>query len=188
MRLLLAAVVIPPLILLGFSVAHPPTLTVEDAGTWKNLHIALMPVFPLLALGPWLVARAVNRPISWIVAIGAYTYAVFYTALDIVAGVVGGGIKEAEAGGLGIVFPIASDFEKIGGIAFVLTSALAAGVALHATGWIAGALPAAAVVGGAYILWQEHIFPPGGVIASALLAVGWGAFVLLIDRRTAVPA
>lgn len=188
MRFLLAAVVLPPLILLGFSLAHPPMLTMEDAGTWKVLHIALMPVFPLLALGPWLVARAVNRPLSRIVAIGAYTYAVFYTALDITAGVVGGAIKEAEAGGLGIVFPIASDFEKVGGIAFVLTCALAAGVAMHATGWLAGALPAVAVIVGAYVLWQEHIFRPGGVIASALLAAGWGAFVLLIDRRTSVPA
>ena len=184
MRFLFAAVVVPPLILLGFSLVHPPSLTVEDASTWKNLHIALMPVFPLLALGPWLVARAVNRPMSWIVAIGAYTYAVFYTALDIIGGVAGGAIKEVEAGGLGIVLPIAGDFEQIGGIAFVLTCALAAGIALHATGWLVGAVPAAAVVVGSYVLWQEHIFRPGGVIASVLLAAGWGAFALLIDRRS----
>ncbi len=186
MRFLLAAAVLPPLLLLAFSLFHPPMLTMEDAGTWKNLHIALMPVFPLLALGPWLVARAVSRPLGWIVAIGAFTYAVFYTGLDIIGGVVGGAIKEAEAGGLGIIFPIAGDFEQIGGIAFLLTCALAAGVAMHATGWVAGALPAAAVVIGSYVLWQEHIFRPWGVVASALLAVGWGAFVLLIDRRTPV--
>ena len=189
MRPMFAAVVLPPLVVMGFALHHAPQLTVESAAHWQQMHTYLMPMFPLLALGPWLVARAVDRTTSWIVAVPAYTYAVFYTALDIVAGVIGGAIKDAEAGGLGIVFPIASDFEQIGGVAFVLACALAAGVAMQATGWVQGALPALAVVIGAIALWQHHIFRPWGVVAMILLAVGWGAFTLLIARsRTLQPA
>lgn len=180
---MLAAVVVPPLVVMVLALNHPGSLTLGSAMHWKQMHTYLMPIFPLLALGPWLVARAVDRVTSWVVLALAYVYAVFYTALDIVAGVIGGALKEAEAGGLGIVFPIAQDFEQIGGIAFVLACALSAGVAMQATGWLRGALPAASVVVGAICLWQNHIFRPWGVVAMILLALGWGAFTLLLDRR-----
>ena len=44
---------------------------------------------------------------------------------------------------------------------------------MHATGWLAGALPAAAVIVGSYLLWQYHIFRPEGVVSMVLLAAGW---------------
>jgi hypothetical protein len=188
MRFLLAAVVIPPLVVAATALTHPASLSLESAEYWKNLHIWLLVWFPLLGLGPWLVARAVDRVTSRVVAVAAYTYATFYTALDVLGGIGGGAIKDAEAGGLGILFPIAGDFEQIGGIALVLASALAAGVAMQAVGWAQGALPAVAVLLGSYILWQEHIFKPWGPVAMLLLAAGWGAFVVLIERRQAVPA
>lgn len=132
MRFLLAAVVIPPLVVAATALTHPASLSLESAEYWKNLHIWLLVWFPLLGLGPWLVARAVDRVTSRVVAVAAYTYATFYTSLDVLGGISGGAIKDAEAGGLGILFPIAGDFEQIGGIALVLASALAAGVAMQA--------------------------------------------------------
>ena len=78
--------------------------------------------------------------------------------------------------------------EQIGGIAFVVACTLGAGVALSATGWARGALPAVAVVAGSIGLWQYHVFRPEGPVAMLLLAAGWGAFVVLVDRRRPVPA
>jgi hypothetical protein len=188
MRFLLVAVVVPPLVVLATSLTHPQLLTVESASHWKAVHVWLLVWFPLLALGPWLVARAVHRPASRVVAIVAYVYATFYSALDIIGGIAAGAIKEVEAGGIGIVSPLAGDFETVGGVAFVVACTLGAGVALRSTGWVRGAAPAAAVVVGSIGLWQFHVFRPEGPVAMALLAAGWGTFVVLIDRGRPSPA
>lgn len=185
LRLRLIAVVMPPVVVAALAMTHPTSLTVESASHWKQMHIWLIPVFPLLALGPWLVARSVDRTAGVVVGLIAYAYATAYTTLDIIAGVVGGAIKEVEAGGLGIVFPLAGHFEDVGGIAYVLAAALAAGVAMNRTGWLLGAIPTVLVVLGGYLLWQHHIFRPWGPIAQVMLALGWGAFVLLLSRGAA---
>lgn len=188
MRSLLAAVVVPPVVVFATALVHPQLLTVESATDWKHVHVWLLLWFPLLALGPWLVARRVDRRAGAVVAIAAYAYATFYSVLDVLGGIAGGALKEVEAGGLGIILPLAGDFEQIGGIAFVVACTLGAGVALSATGWARGALPAVAVVVGAIGLWQYHVFRPEGPVAMLLLAAGWGAFVVLVDRRRPVPA
>ncbi len=184
-RLLLAAVTLPPLVVGAIALGHPASLTVEDAHHWKVMHIWLIPLFPLLALGPWLVARHVDRAAGVVVALVAYVYATAYTTLDILAGVGAGALKEVEAGGLGIILPLAGDFEQVGGIAYVAAAALGAGVALRSTGWLAGIVPTVLVVLGGYLLWQHHVFRPWGPTAQVMLAAGWGWFAWLVSRAAA---
>jgi hypothetical protein len=183
--LTIVAVAVPPLFTAALGLTHPPVLTVEDADHWKMMHTVLLPVFPLLALGPWLVARAHDRTVGLVVGLLAYVYACFYTALDILAGIAGGGIKAAEAGGLGIVFPIAGDLGAIGSYAYIGATALAVGVASRAG--LVRALPGAALVlVGSVMFWQEHVYRPWGVLSMVLLAAGWTWLVVATTPRAAV--
>lgn len=186
----LAAVTVPGLFTAALGLTHPAQLTVEMAHHWQVMHTVLLPVFPLLALGPWLVARSVDRLTGIVTGVLAYVYACFYTSLDILAGIAGGAIKDAEAGGLGIVFPIASDLGAIGSYAYIGATALAVGVASRRG--VVGALPGGVlVVVGAFMFWQEHIYRPWGVLSMVLLAVGWGLLAWHVtrpDRLTAQSA
>lgn len=181
----LAAVTVPPLFTAALGLTHPAVLTVEMAHHWQVMHTILLPVFPLLALGPWLVARSVDRFTGIVTGVLAYVYACFYTSLDILAGIAGGAIKDAEAGGLGIVFPIAGDLGDIGSYAYIAATAIAVGVASRRG--VVGALPGGVlVVVGSFMFWQEHVYRPWGVLSMVLLAVGWGLLAWHVTRSTAV--
>lgn len=184
--LTLVAVVVPPLFTAALGLTHPARLTVEDADHWQMMHTVLLPVFPLLALGPWLVARVHDRTVGVVVGLLGYVYACFYTSLDILAGIAGGAIKAAEAGGLGIVFPIAGDLGAIGSYAYIAATALAVGVASRSG--LVRALPGAALVlVGAVMFWQEHVYRPWGVTSMVLLAAGW-AWLAVVTAPRAAPA
>lgn len=176
-------VALPPLLIAVVGLTHPSPLTVESAAHWRVIHTILLVLFPLVALGPWLVARRVSRVGGIVVGLVAYVYATFYTALDVIAGIAGGAIKEAEAGGLGIIFPVAGDFEQIGGIALVLATALAGGLASR-RGWIT-APGIVLVLVGAVMHWREHVYPPWGVLSMVLLAAGWAYLVWTETRQSA---
>jgi hypothetical protein len=83
----------PPLVLAGAGLAHPMHLTADTAGRWRDLHVLLLPIFPLLGLGPWLVIRRENPVLGTVAAILGYGYAVFYTALDVLAGIGAGSLE-----------------------------------------------------------------------------------------------
>jgi hypothetical protein len=174
------AVAIPPLLIAVVGLTHPARLTTESAHHWEVMHVVLLPLFPLLGLGPWLVARAVTPPGAVVVGVLAYVYACFYTSLDVLAGIAGGAIKEASAGGLGTVFSVAGDLGDIGSYAYIAATALAAGAALRVSGWLRGAPGVALTLIGAIIFWQEHVYRPWGVISMVMLAAGWGWFALLL--------
>lgn len=181
MYLRLLAVCLPPLLVAAAAASHPGRLTADDAEHWQHVHTWLIPVLPLLALGPVLVAAAVDRRLAVVVAVPAYAYATFYTALDVLAGV-GGGALVRSGERAGPVFGPAQDFEEIGGIALVVAAVLGVVVALRAAGPLA-LVPGAAAVAGAVLLWQEHLYRPWGVVAQLLLAVGWGTLLVLVRRR-----
>jgi hypothetical protein len=182
--LTIVAVAVPPLFTAVLGLTHPDQLTVEDAAHWQMMHTVLLPVFPLLALGPWLVARSFDRVAGVVVGVLGYVYACFYTSLDILAGIAGGAIKDAEAGGLGIVFPIAGDLGTIGSYAYIGATALAVGVATRAG--VVRALPGAVLVlVGAVMFWQEHVYRPWGVLSMVLLAAGWTWLVVATGPRGA---
>ena len=180
----LFAVAVPHLAIAAIGLTHPVTLTVDSAHHWQVMHTVLLPLFPLLALGPWLVARAVDARSGVVVGVIAFVYACFYTALDILAGIGGGAIKDAEAGGLGIIFPVAGDLGAVGSYAYIAATALAAGLALRVTGLSRGLVGTVLVLIGSLLFWQEHVYRPWGVLAMVLLAAGWSWLVVAVDRST----
>ena len=171
-----------PLVIALLGLTHPAHLTFDDARRWRDLHVVLLPLFPLLGLGPWFVARAVDRTYGSVAAVLGYVYACFYTALDVLAGIGAGGLKLAhDRGGFGVVFGLASDLGQVGSIALIAASALACGCALRVAGWTA-APGTALVLAGDFGFMQEHVYWPGGGLSMLAIAAGWGAIAWAMRR------
>ncbi|QNE47694.1 hypothetical protein F1C58_12815 [Glaciihabitans sp. INWT7] len=177
-------VALPPLALAAVGVTHPMHLTATSAEYWRNLHIAILPVFPLLAFAPWLVARHAGALVAWIVGVLGFVYAAFYTALDVLAGIGAGGLKLDGMGmATGTVFGLGSHIGEVGSVSFIAASAIAAATAMARVRL--AALPGAVlVVVGAVLFLQEHIYFPVGVIGQLCLALGWLWLCVLIERAS----
>lgn len=176
--LLLLAVAGPPLLLAGLGLAHPAHLTARTADAWKDLHVVLLPVFPLLALAPWLLTRGEHRAVRW-AAIGlGYAYAVLYTALDVLAGIGAGVLQQAGAvDQKRFLFAEGNDLADFGVWAYLLAASLAAAVALRRSRL--AALPGAVlVVAGAVSFLDSHVYWPRGGLTMVVLAVGWAALAV----------
>ena len=180
------AVLVPPVVIGLIGTTHPAHLTQDASGYWRDLHVVLLPLFPLLAVGPWLVARAVDPVYGRITLVLGYVYACFYSALDILAGIAAGALKYDREGGLGTVFGWAHDLGQVGSIAFIGATAAAAGCVLRVSGM--RALPGAVLaLVGAFGFMQEHVYWPGGVLSMAAIAAGW-AWMLLMTQKSSPQA
>lgn len=178
---LIVAVLVPPILIGLVGLTHPAHLTQDASARWRDLHIVLLPLFPLLAVGPWLVARSIEPVYGRITLVLGYVYACFYSALDILAGIAAGALKYDRQGGLGTVFGYASDLGQIGSIAFIGATAAASGCLLRVAG--ARVLPGAVVaLVGAYGFMQNHVYPPWGVLSMLAIAAGW-AWMLTVSGR-----
>ena len=175
------AAVLPPIVvgLAGF--AHPDRLTQDSADFWRNLHIVFLPLLPLLALGPWVIASRVDRRLGLVAAVLGYVYACFYTALDLLAGVGAGALKADDADGTRVLFDLATDLGQIGSAAFIIATAVAAGCALS-TARMAAIPGSALVFVGAYGDMEHHVYWPGGVLSMFALAAGWALLLLALRR------
>src|SRR5688572_1628491 len=88
-------VVAAPLLLAMMGLAHPRPLDSSSAQRWADMHVLLLPVFPLVALGfavplwgrPNRTAAGAATVVAWA---AAFTYACFYSGLDAVAGIAAG--------------------------------------------------------------------------------------------------
>jgi len=182
-RWTVAAAVLPPLVIGLAGITHPPHLTADSALFWRNLHIVFLPLLPLLALGPWLVTRALDRTLSWVVLIFGYVYACFYVSLDVLAGIGAGGLKVEHKDGTGVLFGLASDLGQIGSIAFIAATAVGAFsvVRVARSRAIPGALVALI---GSYGYMENHVYWPRGVFSMFAIAAGW-ALMLVALRRAA---
>ena len=186
---LYAAVVLPPLALAVIGTTHPEHLTAASALYWRNLHVITLPIFPLLGFAPWLIVRfRHSTALSWVAGILGFVFAVFYTGLDVLAGIGAGGLK---VDGMGMatttVFGLGDDLGRIGATALIAAALLAGVVAI----WLvrARAIPGAVlVVAGTLLLWKDHIFFPWGVLGQLLLAAGWFGLVLALRSRAEVSA
>jgi len=179
--------VLGPAVLIGLvGLTHPAHLTQDASAQWRDLHIVLLPLFPLLAVGPWLVARELEPVYGRITLLLGYVYACFYSALDILAGIAAGALKHDREGGLATVFGYAGDLGQIGSIAYIGATAAAAGCVLRVAG--ARVLPGAVVaLVGAYGFMENHVYPPWGVLSMLAIAVGW-AWMLETVRRDQSPS
>ncbi|MDX6275949.1 MAG: hypothetical protein QOJ72_77 [Nocardioidaceae bacterium] len=170
---------LPPVLIGLIGITHPAHLTFGASGYWRNLHVVLMPLFPLLALGPWLATRAIDRTYAWVALVLGFVYACFYTALDVLAGIGAGSLKHAHETGTGVLFGQASDLGHIGSVALIGANALAAGCVLRIAG--ARAAPGTALtIGGAYGFMENHVYWPGGVLSMFAIAAGWSLLLLAL--------
>lgn len=181
--LLSLAVALPPFVLAAVGVSHPVSLNPETATYWRNLHIAILLVFPLLGFAPWLVVRGRATWLSWTVGILGFVYAGLYSALDILAGIGAGALVQAGVPeGTATVFTFGDGLGRIGSIAFVGACGFAAAYALLWGG--VRTLPGGAlVIVGSLLFLLRHIFFPVGVIGQLCLAAGWVIIVVVLAAR-----
>ena len=181
-RRLLAAVAVgvPPLVLAAVGVTHPSELNAETAAYWRDLHIGILAVFPLLGFAPWLIVRGHSLWLSWAAGVLGFVYAAFYSALDILAGIGSGGLEHAgHHDAIGVTFALGDGIGLVGSVAYAAAALLAGGFAVRTVG--PRALPAAVLVAvGSVMFLAEHIFFPWGVIGQLALAAGWVGLVIAL--------
>ena len=171
---------LPALALAAAGLLHPHHLTFDTSWRWFTLHVAGLVVFPLVgwALAELVVGR--RDPLAWLVRLAAYTYATFYTALDVVSGLAAGwvthqlgpGVPRPEA--VSQLFRVGTPLGRVGEWALLLV-VLALVVdrlvrrRADAATWAVGAVT---LVPGAWLVHVGHIFASEGVAGMALLGAG----------------
>ncbi|MEU5277998.1 hypothetical protein AB0G87_16450 [Streptomyces asoensis] len=186
-----------PLLLAVAGAMHPHGLSRATASEWTQLHIALLPVFPLLTLG--LVIPLWQRPrpdlagfataVAWMCA---FTYAAFYTGLDAVAGIAAGTAVEHAAGEADIgpikhpLYVVGDSLGQFGAFALIV-AVVATAVALYPK-------HGARVIPGTVVLlmagWSftdSHIFWPRGVWTMLGFALGFALLAAGTTRSTSIP-
>jgi hypothetical protein len=169
----------PPLALALAGLFHPYDLSASTAAQWRVLHLVLLPLFPLLAVGPWLLARQQGRTVGRVVAALGYTYVCCYTALDVLAGIAAGALQlRGLSDGVGVAFEQANVVVRWGVVAYLVASVLAAAAVARTAG--ARALPGCAMVtAAAYSFMSSHVFWPRGVLTMLVAALGWTALAVV---------
>jgi hypothetical protein len=172
-----------PLVLAAVGLMHPDGLSRATAADWAQLHIVLLPVFPLLPVG--LLVVLWHRPhrdlagLATVVAwVAAFTYAAFYTGLDAVAGIAAGTAVEhapPTADLQALKNPLYDTADALGhtGVHALIVAVVATSVALLPRHGIR-VLPGAGVLlisGWSFI--DSHIFWPRGVYTMLGLALGF---------------
>ena len=185
--LAVAAATVPALITLLIGLTHPAQLTTSTAEWWRDLHVILLPVFPLIGLAPWVVARDAGRPWRWIAAAGGYVWAIGYTSLDILAGIAAGSVTLAgHPEARSSLYAVANVLGPIGaaGLAVGFAAATIAAVRRSGVEGIVGGLLAVVGVG---LVDLRHVYFPIGSLGLALL-IGGAAILVLVATRSARPA
>ena len=168
----LVAVALPPLALAAAGLSHPSSLTDGTATHWRDLHIALLPVFPLLAIAPVLLTRRHDRRLGVLAVVLGFVYAVCYQALDILAGIAAGALKLEGGQGVTTMYALADGIVVAGVWSYVAVTVLASALVIRHAGL--RALPGAVIaVVAAVSFVDSHIFFPRGVITMLGLAIGW---------------
>ncbi|MFD6550349.1 hypothetical protein [Streptomyces sp. NPDC058398] len=191
---IIALVTAAPLVLAVAGLAHPHGLFRSTASEWTRLHIALLPVFPLLTVG--LLIHLWHRPRPGLVGFatvvawaGAFGYAAFYTGLDAVAGIAAGtavGHVGATASLGPVKRPLYDTGELLGHVGvYALIGAIAAtAVALFPRHGVRVLPGTVVLLGASWSFVDSHIFWPRGVWTMAAFALG---FALLAWGTAAKP-
>ena len=184
-RTLALLVAVPALLCGAIGLAHPPTLVAGSAEYWRDMHIVLIPIFPLIGLAPWLIARRAGVGFGRVGALLGYGFAIFYTPLDLLAGVAGGAlVSSGHPNSTGQVFAIARALGLIGVVALVL-GCVVAGIAAYRIASLS-ALPGALIAAvGAALIQPGHIHLGLGTVAMLLTAGGFIILAFSVTRPTA---
>ncbi|WP_030438327.1 hypothetical protein [Actinoplanes subtropicus] len=179
----LALAVLGPVLLAFAGLLHPGGLSAATAHRWMWLHIVLLPVFPLLALGFVVLLRhrphrrvpRVARIVAWG---GAAVYAAGYTGLDAVAGIAAGTIAGQPGDPIQLrrlVLALYATGNRLGTVAvYALLIAILAATVVLGAGHGRRVLPGTAVLLGAgWSFVDSHIFWPRGVWTMVAMAAGF---------------
>ena len=182
--MLLAAAVAPALVLALLTPAHPTSNTADTALTWQNLHIVLLPILPLVALAPWLVAREVDRRLGWVAGVLGFVYACFYTSLDVLAGIGAGALAVAGFDAArSPLYAMGRNLAIVGIVALTAATLVASAGAFRRAGLLA--LPGAVLAtAGSVLFYFGHVYPGRGTLAMLLLAGGYAALMLAVTRTS----
>ena len=184
-----------PVALAVAGATHPARFTAESAAWWHDLHVILLPLFPLLALTVWMVLGPVWTGVDgWLATaarILALVYAAFYGALDVLAGIAAGALAEyQEATGneigrsVSVVFGQASMLGAVGTWSLLAAFGLVGVVLFRRTG--VRSLPGSVVaLVASWSFMSSHVYPPWGVVT--MLAFGAAAVLLLRAETYAHP-
>ena len=175
-RLVLSIVLaLPALSLAGAGFFHPLGLSYETSYQWSSLHFPGLLAFPLVGASlAWLV-RGRNDALAWVIRLTALTYAVFYSALDVVNGIAAGYVTHRLGPGVPrpdevrYLFDIGRPLGDIGEWGLVACG-LAVAIDQVARHRVLGA-PALALVLGAWFVRGDHIFSPIGVVGMAIIGI-----------------
>ena len=181
-RTLALLVALPAIACALVGLTHPMDLTAASGEYWRNMHIVLIPIFPLIGLAPWLIARRAGVWFGRAGAVLGYGFATFYTALDILAGVAGGALVMAgDSEATGAVFGIGRILANVG-VVSLIAGCLVAGVAAFRVAGIAALPGALLATAGAVLVQPGHVYLGLGTIAMALLAGGFVAMAFAVTR------
>lgn len=177
----IGGIALTPLILAALGMTHPTSLNGDTASWWHHLHLILIPLFPLLGVNLWWLLAGFAGPLPWLARIAAFIFIGFYGALDLLAGVAVGLIRdratrEGRPELLAVepwLFSAGNALAEVGVWAFLLGCLIASGLLLARVG--RPALPGAVLLCIAAVLFlRSHIYFPVGVATTLLLAVGFG--------------
>lgn len=180
MRTLLVA--LPGLVLACIGLTHPHHLDATTAQWWRDLHIILAVIFPLLGAAQWVLLEDTPKYVRYPARLAAFGYVVFYGALDALAGIGGGAMMLNNARDAAApVFKIGNQLGHVGAWCFFAASAAIAVCALikHRLKAIPGAV---FLLAGSFLFLDSHIYWPKGVIACTCLAIGMAAISKVSPR------
>lgn len=170
-------VALPGLVLAGIGLTHPHHLDASTAQWWRDMHVILAVIFPLLGAAQWVLLDGSPRYIRYPARAAAFGYVVFYGALDALAGIGGGALAIANGGRSpsdAPIFKIGNQLGTVGAWCF-----FAASLAIVVCALLKDrlkAIPGAIFLTlGSYLFLSSHIYWPKGVIACACIAVGMAA-------------
>ena len=188
----IAVVVAAPLVLAAAGVVHPHSLTTSTAPEWARLHVLLLPVFPLLALGFVVPLRRPGRDVTGVATVvawlAAFTYACFYSGLDAVAGIAAGTAWQHAPAGADqekIVAPLYRMGDDLGafGVRAFLVAVVATCLALYPRAGVRVVPGGLVLLAAGWSFLDSHIFWPRGVLTMLAIAVGF-ALLVAAPRRT----
>ncbi|QYJ03495.1 hypothetical protein KUV85_14330 [Nocardioides panacisoli] len=178
----------PGLALAAAGLFHPHSLNPSSAPTWFWLHVAGLAVFPLVGVALAMLVRGRTDPLAWVVRLGAYVYATFYTALDVISGIAAGYVTNELGAGVPrpdevrLLFRIGTPLGEVGSWALLLVAVVLLVDAVRRHGG-PGAL-ALLLLPGAWLVHVDHIFSPGGAAGMALIGLGTAAIARLEQPGT----
>ena len=188
MRWLLVGV--PPLLLAALGLTHPMVLSSETSQRWTVLHVALIPVFPLLGVCLWFLLRREQGVLALAARVAAFFFACFYSALDTINGVaVGVLVSHAPTAAatdqemlLRPVLDLGNALAWVSSSAFLLAAALTSALTVRRCGRRA-LLGAVLTVLSAVSFLDSHIYWPRGVLTMLVLAAGLLLMARHLDAR-----